>query len=112
MSDQIGIGVGLFNSALRRMAPDQRNALSERDYRKFAENPDQIEVYSCLSKEFLKGESKWVISTHEFRDVGSIAEALEWIKSGTNEKMAAYIEKLREEQNIDESERNNKAKGA
>lgn len=112
MSDKIGIGVGQFNSVLRRMVPEQRNALSERECRKCVENPDQIEVYSCLSKEFLKGESKWVISTHEFRDVDSITEALEWIKNGTNEKMTAYIEKLREEQKTNESERTNKAKGA
>ena len=48
----------------------------------------------------------------EFRDVDSITEALEWIKNGTNEKMTAYIEKLREEQKTNESERTNKAKGA
>lgn len=86
MSDKIGIGAGLYNSTFQKMTPQQRKDLSEQQYRKFYENPEHIEISTCIWKDFLKEESPFIVATHEYRDFQSIKDALCWIKNGTNKK--------------------------
>lgn len=96
-SSKIGITAGLRNSELQKMSREERINLTEEELDKYLEQKDCIVISTCLAKDFLKEESPFICLDSEFRDVNSLEEAVEWIKTGTNSAMRKYILELKKD---------------
>lgn len=95
-SSEIGITAGLANRELYEMGWEKVVELFYDDLNRF--QPDFIKISTCLSKDFLKAPSDFILIDKEYKDFGTLDQAIKWLLEGTNKKMWEYIRRLKKQQ--------------
>ena len=90
----VGISVDLCSMGPTQMSTEERPQLARGGRGRLGGQPG-VKFSTCLKSEFLKEKSEYILMDTEFRSAASLAEAVEWIKNGTNAKQQEYVAEIR-----------------